>query len=62
MNKIITLQRNMDDGYVTVYCVQKQFFQLIDIHNYFQVEDAFDTIDALITFLEVKQDENDYFF
>jgi hypothetical protein len=31
MNKIITLQRNMDDGYGTVYCVQKQIFELNDI-------------------------------
>ena len=50
----ITLQRNMDDGYGTVYCVQKQIFELNDIHNYFHVEEAFETIEALVTFLEEK--------
>ena len=34
MNKI-TLQRNMDDGYGTVCCIQKQDFELSNIHNYF---------------------------
>jgi len=58
----ITLQRNMDDGYGTVYCVQKQIFELNDIHNYFHVEEAFETIEALVTFLEEKQEEDDYDF
>jgi uncharacterized protein YeeX (DUF496 family) len=62
MEKVITLQRNMDDGYGTVYCVQKQIFELNDIHNYFQVEDAFETVEALVTFLDEKQEEDDYDF
>lgn len=41
----------MDDGYGTVYCVQKQIFELNIIHNYFEVEDAFETVEALVTFL-----------
>jgi hypothetical protein len=61
MNKI-TLQRNVDDGYGTVYCVQKQIFELNDIHNYFQVENAFKTVEALVVFLEEKQKEGDYDF
>jgi hypothetical protein len=62
MNKIITLQRNMDDGYGTVYCVQKQIFELNDIHNYFEVEEAFESVEALVAFLEEKQEEDDYDF
>ena len=62
MNKIITLQRNMDDGYGTVYCVQKQDFDLNEINNYFQIETVFETIEAFVTFLEDKQEEEDYDF
>ena len=62
MNEIITLQRNMDDGYGTVYCVQKQIFELNEINNYFQIETVFETIEALVIFLEEKQEEEDYDF
>ena len=40
MNEIITSQRNMDDGYGTVYCVQKQIFELNNIQNYKDFEEA----------------------
>jgi hypothetical protein len=60
--KKITLQRNMDDGYGIVYCIQKQDFDLIEINNYFQIETVFETIEALLTFLEVKKEEEDYDF
>ena len=62
MEKVITLQRNMDDGYGTVYCVQKQNFELNKIHNYFQSEESFDTIEAIVAFLEERQEEDDYDF
>ena len=58
----ITFQRNMDDGYGTVYCIQKQIFELNDINNYFEVEEAFETVEALVAFLEEKQEEEDYDF
>lgn len=60
--KKLTLQRNMDDGYGTVYCIQKQDFDLNEINNFFQIETVFETIEALITFLEEKQEEEDYDF
>jgi hypothetical protein len=60
--KKLTLQRNMDDGFGTVYCVQKQDFDLSEINNYFQIETVFETIEALVTFLEEKQEEEDYDF
>jgi hypothetical protein len=62
MEKVITLQRKMDDGYGTVYCVQKQNFELNEIHNYFQSEESFDTIEAIVAFLEERQEEDDYDF
>ncbi len=62
MEKVITLQRNMDDGYGTVYCIQKQIFELNEINNYFQIETVFETIEALVIFLEEKQEEEDYDF
>ena len=62
MKTTVILQRNMDDGYGTVYCIQKQIFELNDIHNYFQVEDAFETVEALVAFLDEKQEEYDYDF
>ena len=62
MNEIITFQRNMDDGYGTVYCVQKQIFALNNIHHYFNVEETFQTVEALVAFLEEKQEEDDYDF
>jgi hypothetical protein len=60
--KKLTIQRNMDDGFGTVYCVQKQDFDLREINNYFQIETVFETIEALVTFLEEKQEEEDYDF
>ena len=62
MNQIITLQRNMDDGFGTIYCTQKQDFNLNEIHQYFQIEDSFDDIESLVTFLEEKLEEDDYDF
>ncbi len=62
MKEVITLQRNMDDGYGTVYCVQKQNFDLNKVHNYFQINDVFENIDSLVAYLEVKQEEEDYEF
>ena len=62
MKTTITLQRNMDDGYGTVYCVQKQNFELNDIHSYFQIEKSFETVEAVVAFLEEKQEEDDYDF
>lgn len=35
MNKL-TLQRNIDNGYGIVFCIQKQEFLLSDIHEYFK--------------------------
>lgn len=58
----LTLQRNMDDGYGTVYCIQKQDFDLNEINKFFQIETVFENIEALITFLEEKQEEADYEF
>ena len=40
----ITLKRNMDDGNGTVYCVQRQDFNLNEIHDYLQVENVFNNI------------------
>lgn len=62
MRKVITLQRNMDDGYGTVYCIQKQDFELNEINKYFEIEQAFDSVESIITFLEDKQDQDDYEF
>ena len=52
----------MDDGYGTVYCIQKQDFDLNEINNYFQIETVFETIEVLVTFLEEKQKKEDYDF
>ena len=61
MKELITFQRNMDDGYGTVYCVQKQDFDLGEIHRYLQAEEPIETVEALVAFLEEKQ-EDDYDF
>lgn len=62
MKTIITLQRNMDNGYGTVYCIQKQDFELSNIHNYFETNQPFDSIESLVSYLEKKLDNDDYDF
>ena len=62
MKTIITLQRNMDNGYGTVYCVQKQDFELSNIHSYFETNEPFDSVESLVIYLEDKleNDESDF--
>ena len=43
MNKI-TLQRNQDNGYGVVSCIQKQDFELINIHKYFKRNSCYQRI------------------
>ena len=62
MKEIITLQRNMDNGYGVVYCVQKQDFELDKIHSYFQIDESFDSVDSIISFLEEKIENDEYDF
>jgi hypothetical protein len=62
MDDIITLQRNMDNGYGVVYCVQKQDFQIEEIHYYFQEDESFDSINSLVSFLEEKLENEEYDF
>ena len=62
MKTIITLQRNMDNGYGTVYCIQKQDFELSNIRNYFETNQPFDSIESLVSYLEKKLDNDDYDF
>lgn len=59
MKEPITFQRNMDDGYGTVYCVQKQDFDLGEIHSSLQI--PIETVEELVAFLEEKREE-DYDF
>jgi hypothetical protein len=60
---IITLQRNMDNGYGEIFCVQKQDFDLNSIHEYFKeslndIEHSFVfnkpfiDIDSVVSFLK----------
>jgi hypothetical protein len=58
----ITLQRNMDDGYGTVYCIQKQNFELENIHKYFGVDDKFTDVESVVSYLEEKYEQDDYEF
>ena len=58
----ITLQRNMDDGYGTVHCIQKQDFKLNEIHEFFMKDKPFDNIDSVISYLEDKIESGDYDF
>ena len=62
MKTIITLLRNMDNGYGTVYCVQKQDFELSNIHSYFETNEPFDSVESLVIYLEDKleNDESDF--
>ncbi len=64
----ITLQRNMDNGYGQVFCVQKQDFDLANIHEYFKEclesdDDRFDlerpfvTVDSVVKFLDNNWDQ-----
>lgn len=62
MKEIITLQRNMDNGYGVVYCVQKQDFELDAIHSYFQQDESFDSVDSLVSLLEEKLENDEYDF
>lgn len=62
MKEIITLQRNMDNGYGTVYCVQKQDFELNNIHLYFETDEALDTVESLVSYLEGKLENEEYDF
>lgn len=62
MKEIITLQRNMDNGYGVVYCVQKQVFELDAIHSYFQLDESFDSVDSLVSLLEEKLENDEYDF
>ena len=55
----LTLQRNMDDGYGTVYCIQKQDFALNKIHEYFNIEEPFQDVDSVVSYLNDKW-ENEY--
>lgn len=58
----ITLQRNMDDGYGTVYCIQKQDFELGNIHEYFGVNDEFTDVDSVVNYLQERYEQDDYDF
>ena len=60
---IITLQRNMDNGYGEIFCVQKQYFDLNTIHEYFNeslndidhsfvFNEPFIDIDSVVSFLK----------
>jgi hypothetical protein len=62
MNKI-TLQRNMDNGYGEIFCVQKQDFDLNSIHEYFKeslndidhsfvFDQSFIDVDSVVIFLK----------
>jgi hypothetical protein len=62
MNKKITLQRNMDNGYGTVYCIQKQDFEVETIHQYFDCDTEFQNIESVVTYLEDKYEQDDYDF
>ena len=64
----ITLQRNMDNGYGVVFCVQKQDFELNNIHEYFKdclelddnrfdIDKPFENIDSVVKFLDTNWDE-----
>ena len=58
----ITLQRNMDDGYGTVYCIQKQDFELGNIHEYFEIEEKFENVESVVNYLKEKYEQDDYDF
>jgi hypothetical protein len=68
MNKI-TLQRNQDNGYGVVSCIQKQDFELVKIHEYFNnnsmIEvslEPFKDIDSVISFLNKVEGDEEYDF
>ena len=59
----ITLQRNQDNGYGVVSCIQKQDFELLNIHEYFKIclehvdhnfdfSQPFKDIDSVVEFLK----------
>ena len=50
----ITLQRNQDNGYGVVSCIQKQDFDLNNIHEYFK--SSFEHIDHNFNFSEPFKD------
>lgn len=61
MEKVI-LQRNMDDGYGTVYCVLKQEFEINNIHKYFEIEEKFDNVESVVNYLQERYEQDDYDF
>ena len=68
MNKI-TLQRNMDNGYGVVSCIQKQDFELDTIHEYFNNNSSikvslepFKDLDSVISFLNKAEEDEEYDF
>jgi hypothetical protein len=44
----------MNNGYCTVYCVQKLDFKLSNIHIYFETDEPFDNVESLVSYLEEK--------
>lgn len=58
----ITLQRNMDDGYSTVYCIQKQKFEIENIHEYFGINEKFEDVESVVNYLQDKYQQDDYDF
>jgi len=69
MNQIITLQRNQDNGYGVVSCIQKQDFELSNIHEYFKgydddynFDEPFKDLDSVISFLKKVEENEEYDF
>jgi len=63
----ITLQRNQDNGYGVVSCIQKQDFDLNNIHEYFKsglehldhnfnFDEPYKDIDSVVSFLKENWD------
>ena len=63
----ITLQRNSDNGYGVVSCIQKQDFDLNNIHEYFKsglehvdhnfnFDEPYKDIDSVVSFLKENWD------
>ena len=68
MNHKITLQRNQDNGYGVVSCIQKQDFDLSNIHEYFKsslrhvncdfkFDQPFEDVDSVVSFLKNNWDK-----
>ena len=65
----ITLQRNLDNGYGVVSCIQKQDFELSNIHEYFKgydndynFDEPFKDLDSVISFLNKVMEDKNYDF